>query len=200
MNLLFLSALQESVDRSEKKLLLSNDHIYALETERRLRRLSLLDEGTSTTVKTDATKTQEPEPTNAEKDDLETLQEDDSTEDLTSILSLDRPRHTTALADLDLDLHSSATSDDDDIYEDPPTQHFLDVTVPPAPMSPYHLVYEVLSGEPWKVLLASVLIKKIYSTAACSSMVLDFFVKFPTLESIQKDKMVEFFTVKIEVH
>lgn len=76
----------------------------------------------------------------------------------------------------------------------PPTPHFLDVTVPTAVTSPYHLVYEVLSGEPWKVLLASVLVKNLNSVT-CQSMVLDFFDKFPTLESIQKDKLIEFFQV-----
>jgi hypothetical protein len=75
-----------------------------------------------------------------------------------------------------------------------PTLHFLDVTVPTAATSPYHLVYEALNGEPWKVLLASVLMKSVNSVT-CQSMVFDFFEKFPTLESIQKDKLVEFFMV-----
>jgi hypothetical protein len=78
--------------------------------------------------------------------------------------------------------------------EAPPTPHFLDVSVPTAVTSPYHLVYEALNGEPWKVLLASVLVKSVNSVT-CQSMVLDFFEKFPTLESIQKDKLVEFFQV-----
>lgn len=73
-------------------------------------------------------------------------------------------------------------------------EHFLDITVPPAPMSPYNLVYEALAGEPWKVVMASVLMMSVNSVT-CRSMVLDFFDKFPTLESIQKDMLVQFFTV-----
>jgi hypothetical protein len=74
------------------------------------------------------------------------------------------------------------------------TVHFLDITVPTAAISPYHLVYEELKGEPWKVLLASLLMKSVNSVT-CRSMVLDFFYKFPNLESIQKDKLLDFFVV-----
>lgn len=75
-----------------------------------------------------------------------------------------------------------------------PTEWFLDVVVPAAPLSPYHLVYETLAQEPWKVLIASVLMKRV-NTATGRCMVVDFFTKFPTLQSIKFDKMIDFFTV-----
>lgn len=75
-----------------------------------------------------------------------------------------------------------------------PTEWFLDVVAPVAPLSPYHLVYETLAQEPWKVLIASVLMKRV-NTATGRCMVVDFFTKFPTLKSINFDKMVDFFKV-----
>lgn len=73
-------------------------------------------------------------------------------------------------------------------------ENFLDITIPSAPMSPYHLVYEELSQEPWKVLIGSVLMKSANATTN-RCMVLNFFKKFPNLASINENEVIEFLTV-----
>lgn len=94
---------------------------------------------------------------------------------------------------------NDCTQQPDDKVEEIPTEVeltkcFLDITVPTAPMSPYHLVYEALAQEPWKVLIGSLLMKRV-NTVTGRCMVLDFFKKFPTLESIKTVHLVDFFMV-----
>jgi len=74
---------------------------------------------------------------------------------------------------------------------------FLDVSGAKAALhSPFHLVYEDLAGEPWKVVVASYLVERINAMRG-NCFIIDFFKYFPTLASINVVELRKHFTVII---